>query len=224
MTDAQRIALSLVSKLLSYPDSTFMSKLDILLKQAETLVQDRDTREFGEAAISFITDLKKSDPAESGQRYVAIFDHTPSASLHMAWHRYGNDRSQGKAMAALNGLYRTAGFEPLEGQMPDYLPRMLEFFAVAPDWACEALLDGFGAELSGLLKTLSELGADQTLILKLALTPLLKEYPELFKPRPKYDSTKRPMAKPDPEPLKPLIPVPPKSSNYNSSDFGQSRE
>ncbi len=57
-------------------------------------------------------------------------------------------------MAALNGalVYRAAGFEPMKGSLPDYLPRMLEFMAVCDDWAVETMLDGFGPEFEKIVQ------------------------------------------------------------------------
>lgn len=207
MTEAQAAGLRLAGRLLEYPNPGFLASLPALRKEAEALAAEESTADFGKAALGFIDDLAKEDPSEAAQRYVAIFDHTPAASLYMTWHRYGNDRGQGRAMAALNGLYRTAGFEPLDGDMPDYLPRMLEFLSIAPDWACDALLDGFGAELAALLATLRGLEAPQAEFLDLALAPAREAYPERFKPRKGPDPTKRPMARPEPEPLEPLIPI-----------------
>lgn len=203
MTCDAAARLRLASRLLAYPDAAWFKAL----LEAKDLDQAED-RPLAEAIKIFIERLSGEGLAIARQRYVAIFDHTPAASLHMSWHRYGNDRSQGKAMAALNGLYRTAGFEPLAGEMPDYLPRMLEFLSIAPEWACEALLDGFGPEIASLQKTLAELDSAHAPVLALALEPLQKAWPRHFVPRTGVDPTKRPMARPEPEPAEPLIPVP----------------
>lgn len=208
MTEAQGAALRLAGRLMSYPNPDFIASLPALKAEAESMLEQSSTEAFARTALDYITLLQMQDVALSAQRYVAIFDHTPSASLYMTWHRYGNDRSQGQAMAALNGLYRTAGFEPIDGDMPDYLPRMLEFLSIAPDWACDALLDGFGPEMGDLLATLKDLGADQANFLEKALEPLRQEYRHRFAPRTGPDPTKRQMARPEPEPLKPIIPVP----------------
>lgn len=207
MTEAQAAALRLAASLLAYPDQGFSAALPAMREAAATLAGEESTGGFGIAALEFIDKMLALSPSESAQRYVAIFDHTPAANLHMSWHRYGNDRSQGRAMAALNGLYRTAGLEPLNGDMPDYLPRMLEFLSIAPDWACEALLDGFGAETATLVATLRTLEAEQAEMLDLALAPLRQSFPQCFKARQGPDPTRRPMAQPEPEPLEPLIPL-----------------
>lgn len=79
-------------------------------------------------------------------------------------HRYGDDPRLGRALAGLNELYRDAGFEPVQGLLPDYLPLVLEFFAAAPDWARVVLLDGFGKELIGIYAALEARHPDSSYV------------------------------------------------------------
>lgn len=194
MTDAQRRALALASRLLEYPDADFFASLPQLEAEAAALAEECP------ALADFLAQIRLAEGESCRQDYVALFDHDPAASLYMSWHRYGNDRSQGRAMAALNGLYRAAGFEPVPGVMPDYLPRMLEFLAVCEDWAAETLLDGFGPELHKLLAHLQSAQCPQAAMLAAALEPLRQQWPQRFLPRAKPDPTQRPMARPEPEP------------------------
>lgn len=200
-------ALSLASRLLDYPDGSYLRELPVLRKRCEELAKSSLSSPFATQAIAFIDKILATDASERASQYAQIFDFTAAASLYMTWHRYGNDRAQGRALAALNGLYRAAGFEPDNSEMPDYLPRMLEFLAIAPEWAGEALLDGFGAEMVAVLETLEKLEAPHAYFLGEALKPLRADYPALFAPRKGFDPTKRPMAKPEPEPLEPLLPI-----------------
>ena len=194
MTEGERTALAYISRLLEYPDAAFFAAIP------EMRADIRANLEGGEAAQlgAFLDRLEALGPQGAQEEYVRVFDHDPSASLYLAWHRYGNDRGQGRAMAALNGLYRTAGFEPLPGSFPDYLPRVLEFLSACEDWAAEALLDGFGPELAALEKRLSELDCAQAPLVRVALKGLRRDWPGRFKPR-AHDPTRRPMAAPEPE-------------------------
>lgn len=92
----------------------------------------------------FIRSARSKGLSRLREEHVAIFDMDSKCSLSLAWHRYGDDPRLGRALAGLNELYRDAGFEPVQGLLPDYLPLVLEFFAAAPDWARVVLLDGFG--------------------------------------------------------------------------------
>ena len=73
-------------------------------------------------------------------------------------------RSPAWALAGLNELYRDAGFEPVQGLLPDYLPLVLEFFSAAPDWARVVLLDGFGKELIGVYAALEARHPDSSYV------------------------------------------------------------
>lgn len=204
MTGAERVCLDLASRALDYPDDMFYANLESLEADARQALE-KDTPQLG-ALLEFISDMRQLESRKAQQIYVATFDHDPDASLYMAWHRYGNDRGQGQALAALNGLYRTAGFEPQFGSMPDYLPRMLEFMASADEWAVEIILDGFGPEIMRLINHLEEKEALHAKLLSCAMEPLRKYWPILLVPRNSPDPTIRPMANPEPETISNSIP------------------
>lgn len=73
--------------------------------------------------------------------YVDAFDFTKQCSLHLTYHVHGDRRQRGMAMLKLKESYRDAGFEPPGDELPDYLPLMLEFAALAPDGAGVDLLE-----------------------------------------------------------------------------------
>lgn len=204
MTDFESLALAATGKLFAYPDAEFFADLE--QARAEAMACDAQDSDFVREVVNFVDNLQAMGQARAAEQYVAIFDHASAASLYLAWHRYGNDRSQGQAMAALNGLYRAYGFEPKEGALPDYLPRVLEFLSLAPARGRQILLDGFGPEMAALQKSLAEMQSPHAPLLAAALKPLQRDFPEYFKPRTGADPTKRPMACPEPEPLEPLIP------------------
>ncbi|HET6830105.1 MAG TPA: nitrate reductase molybdenum cofactor assembly chaperone [Solirubrobacterales bacterium] len=79
--------------------------------------------------------------AELERRYVDAFDFTKQCSLHLSYHVHGDRRQRGMAMLQLKEAYRAAGFEPPADELPDYLPLMLEFAAIAPGAAGRDLLE-----------------------------------------------------------------------------------
>jgi nitrate reductase delta subunit len=72
-------------------------------------------------------------PTEAAQQYVDSFDHTRRRSLHLTYYRHGDTRARGMALLALKHTYRRAGQEPPEWELPDFLPLVLEFAALAPE-------------------------------------------------------------------------------------------
>lgn len=87
--------------------------------------------------------------------YVQAFDLEPSSSLHLSWHVYGDSPRQGRALAAFSEIYHDAGFDPLPGELPDYLPLVLEFMAFGPQWAAQCLCQQFGFTISKLAAQLA---------------------------------------------------------------------
>ena len=89
------------------------------------------------------------DPAGSGSRrhYVETFDLRRRCALYLTYYRYGDTRKRGMAMLTFKAAYRAAGLEPLDDELPDYLPLVLDFAAcpraarrccatTAPTWNC----------------------------------------------------------------------------------------
>jgi nitrate reductase delta subunit len=73
--------------------------------------------------------------------YVDAFDFSKQCSLHLTYHVHGDRRQRGVALLRLKEAYRAAGFDPPEDELPDYLPVLLEFAALAPREAGLGLLE-----------------------------------------------------------------------------------
>jgi nitrate reductase delta subunit len=76
-----------------------------------------------------LDELRSRPLIELQENYVATFDRSPSHSLHLFEHVHGESRDRGQAMVDLMDEYRRDGFEPLETELPDYVPLFLEFSA-----------------------------------------------------------------------------------------------
>lgn len=79
-----------------------------------------------------LRELRTSDLMELQERYVGLFDRTPSLSLHLFEHVHGNSRDRGPAMVDLIELYRRHGVEIAAHELPDFLPLFLEFLGEVP--------------------------------------------------------------------------------------------
>ena len=64
--------------------------------------------------------------------YVETFDFDRRASLHLTYHVHGDRRQRGIELIRLKRRYAAAGVELVDRELPDYLPVMLEFAAIAP--------------------------------------------------------------------------------------------
>ncbi len=68
--------------------------------------------------------------------YVDNFDMTAENSLYLTYHLFDEqDRNRGPALIQLSELYKSTGFEIGDGELPDYLPLILEYVSTMDDKA-----------------------------------------------------------------------------------------
>lgn len=127
--------LKLVSLLLQYPDEELWGEREILREEAEGLAPGprRD------AVLRFLDAVEGESVGRLQARYVEDFDFSRRTSLHLTYHRWGDLRQRGLALLRLKQRYAGAGLELNDGELPDYLPVLLEFSALAPEQGAEAL-------------------------------------------------------------------------------------
>jgi nitrate reductase delta subunit len=127
------IPYKLLSVLLRYPDRRLVDAREEIAAAVDSLPQRGALRPF-------VTYLLAGSPRELEQRYVETFDLRRRASLYLTYYVHGDTRKRGMALLRLKRLYAAAGLELASGELPDYLPLMLEFAALAPADAGETLL------------------------------------------------------------------------------------
>ncbi|HEX5360590.1 MAG TPA: nitrate reductase molybdenum cofactor assembly chaperone, partial [Fluviicoccus sp.] len=64
--------------------------------------------------------------------YVEVFDRGRRTALHLFEHVLGDSRDRGPAMVDLALTYDRAGLQLVPGELPDYLPVVLEFASTQP--------------------------------------------------------------------------------------------
>jgi nitrate reductase delta subunit len=139
----------LASVLLQYPTTALFSGLSHLAAAAAG--SPRACREpFGR----FLDWLQATPPDQVARHYVETFDLRRRCALYLTYYRYGDTRKRGMAMLAFKAAYRTAGLEPSEDELPDYLPLVLDFAALHPRG--ERLLRAHRADLELLLRALRQ--------------------------------------------------------------------
>jgi nitrate reductase delta subunit len=67
------------------------------------------------------------------EEYVRTFDFDRRASLHLTYHTHGDRRQRGLELVRLKRRFAGAGLVLGEEELPDYLPVLLEFAALAPE-------------------------------------------------------------------------------------------
>ncbi len=140
----------LVSVLLQYPTAALFAGLDELDAAAAAL----PARRVREPLAEFLGWLRATSPTAVAQHYVETFDLRRRCALYLTYFRHGDTRKRGMALLRFKAAYRKSDFQPVEDELPDYLPMVLEFAALTPDGA--ALLDGHRADLELVRQALHE--------------------------------------------------------------------
>ena len=141
----------LASVLLQYPTTALFDGIGHL-----EAVAGSSSRASREPFCAFLAWLRATPPTQAAQHYVETFDLRRRCALYLTYYRFGDTRNRGMAMLAFKASYRAAGFEPTSGELPDYLPLVLDFAALTPSG--EKLLRGHRADLELLRRALAEAG------------------------------------------------------------------
>jgi nitrate reductase delta subunit len=132
------LTLKVLAALLVYPERALIESLDEMaaVLEAERALPSKERR----AIEALIADLRAADLLDAQARYVALFDHSRSLSLHLYEHSHGESRDRGQAMVNLLNHYRAHGLDPGTSELPDFLPLFLEFLSTRPAGEARALL------------------------------------------------------------------------------------
>ncbi len=132
------LTFKVLAALLVYPEEGLVESLG----EMAAILEAEDTLPNAErlALEALIADLGASDLMDAQARYVALFDHSRSLSLHLYEHSHGELRDRGQAMVNLLSHYRSKGLEPGTAELPDFLPLFLEFLSTQPPGEARALL------------------------------------------------------------------------------------
>ena len=179
--------LRVLSALLGYPDAQmrrYLPEMRGLLHAEGALGQARC------AEIDALIDaLESAEPMEAEADYVELFDRGRGTSLHLFEHVHGDSRERGPAMIDLGQTYDKAGLFLAPGELPDYLPAVLEFVSTQPPREARAFLGEmthiFNALFSALrerrsayasvIGALLELAGEKAQVVKLAAESTLDE-------------------------------------------------
>lgn len=130
--------LRVLAALLAYPDQEMRGYLDdmrAILRSEHALSAER-LQEIDALIDSLVT----ADPLEAEAGYVELFDRGRATSLHLFEHVHGDSRDRGPAMIDLAQTYEKAGLYLAPGELPDYLPAVLEFVSTQPAAEARAFL------------------------------------------------------------------------------------
>ena len=130
--------LRVLAALLGYPNAELRAHLS---QMGEVLRRERALSMARIAEIdALVKILAETDALEAEADYVALFDRGRATSLHLFEHVHGDSRDRGPAMIDLAQTSEKAGLFLAEGELPDYLPVVLEFVSTQPPHEARAFL------------------------------------------------------------------------------------
>ncbi len=117
-----------------------------------------DERALGAARLAeldaLIGRLQALPPLRTEAEYVELFDRGRGTALHLFEHVHGDSRDRGPAMIDLGRTYAEAGLDLAPGELPDYLPVLLEYASTQPTAQARAFVGEFAHILQALLAAL----------------------------------------------------------------------
>jgi nitrate reductase molybdenum cofactor assembly chaperone NarJ/NarW len=128
MKQDNNFLLKLISVLLLYPDDEFIDWLPSVENELDFTVTGLEKNKL----LRFVAAIKNMPLLHLQEHYTQIFDINPKSSLNLTYHTLGDTENRGRTLAQLDQIYRQAGYDRITGELPDYLPLVLEFFSECP--------------------------------------------------------------------------------------------
>jgi nitrate reductase delta subunit len=148
------VSLRVLARLLSYPDSELRGHLSSM---RDALHAQRAITAGRLAELDVLMDsLARGDPLDTEAAYVQLFDRGRATSLHLFEHVHGDSRDRGPAMIDLALTYDQAGLYLAPGELPDYLPVVLEFASTLPPQEARAFLGEIAHILNAIFTALAQ--------------------------------------------------------------------
>jgi len=148
-----RVVHLVAGRCLDYPSGDLLAAIpsmrDALAEQGDSPAAMR--------LSSFVTHLDGADLAELQRAYVDTFDLSRKHALYLSYWTDGDTRRRGEVLGRFKTAYRSSGaVVDTHGELPDYLPMVLEFAARVDAEAGVALLQEYRASLELLRIALQE--------------------------------------------------------------------
>lgn len=131
------VVFLVAARLLAYPDDDLVADLPVLAA-ALGRVGPGAARSAGDLA-RVVDHVATTALLESQQHYVSTFDLKRRCCLYLTYYLNGDTRRRGMALWRFQETYRLGGMRLLSGELPDFLPVLLEFAAGDADTEAAAL-------------------------------------------------------------------------------------
>ena len=152
--EAIRVVRQAAAVCLGYPERDVIATADLV--RAALLEKAPRQEEAFERLLEY---WESSELGAIQTHYVDVFDLSRKHSLYLSYWTDGDTRRRGEVLAAFKQRYRHSGFlVDSRGELPDYLPMVLEYAAIVDEGDGTALLQEYRSSVELLRLALSEHG------------------------------------------------------------------
>lgn len=120
----REVAARAASLVLRYPDREMLGVLPTVRAALDKLPAN-----VADPLRIVIEYRENTDPTQVAAEYVQLFDFRRRCALHLTYYTCGDTRLRGEALVGFAEAYRVAGLEVIDGELPDYLPAILDLAA-----------------------------------------------------------------------------------------------
>ncbi|NUR07753.1 MAG: nitrate reductase molybdenum cofactor assembly chaperone [Nocardioidaceae bacterium] len=141
---------------LDYPDADLQAAVPRLRGALAEQPEAEPVQQLGR----LVEHLARTPLADLQRHYVDVFDLSRKHALHLSYWTDGDTRRRGEVLARFKSAYRASGFlVDTGGELPDHLPMVLEFAAVADPDAGMRLLEEYRPSVELLRIALDEIAS-----------------------------------------------------------------
>ena len=147
-TQDWRVVHQVAAWCLGYPDEDLIAKLPLL----RSALAEQPGSEPVTLLRGFVDTLARQDPHALQHVYVELFDLHRRQTLHLSYWRDGDTRRRGESLADFKARFRDGTTKgegwvvDTRGELPDHLPMVLEYAALAdPDGGRRLLIENRSA-------------------------------------------------------------------------------
>jgi nitrate reductase molybdenum cofactor assembly chaperone NarJ/NarW len=119
------VAARAASLLLRYPDDDVLAAVPVI-RAALTGLPPAVAEPLGQVCAH----RADTDPTVLAADYVQVFDFRRRCCLHLTYYTAGDTRRRGEALVGFAAAYKAAGLRVFDGELPDYLPAVLDLAAL----------------------------------------------------------------------------------------------
>ncbi|MGK2240145.1 MULTISPECIES: nitrate reductase molybdenum cofactor assembly chaperone [unclassified Rhodococcus (in: high G+C Gram-positive bacteria)] len=165
----QRVIHQVAAWCLTYPDEGLLAKVELL----QAALAEHPDRTTAAPLQRFADHLADCDAEALRREYVDVFDLSRKQTLYLSYWTEGDTRRRGAVLGEFKQLYRDSGYlVDLRGELPDFLPVVLEYCARANPAAGLELLTKYRPALELIRFGLIDLGTPYANVLTAICTGL----------------------------------------------------